>query len=124
MAEPSRPKQYFSAEKIYVAVGALKASGISVSLLDKTNQLVDVDVPTIQNMVGGGITVNTAVERSNTITFHGTQNLAVAAKVAQLKVDERGFWVSERLLTGNSLGIRETAPAKPDYLVGDELYLY
>jgi hypothetical protein len=110
------------AEKIYVVVGALKASGISVSLLDNSNQSVDVDIPTIQNLVGGSIKIDAASGRSNTITFHGTQSLTVAAKVAQLKVDERGFWVSERLVTGNATHI-QAVPAEPDYMAGPELYL-
>jgi hypothetical protein len=110
------------AEKIYVVVGALKASGISVSLLDNSSQSVDVDVPTIQNLVGGSIKIDTASGRSNTITFHGTQSLTVAAKVAQLKVDERGFWVSERLVRGNTTQI-QSVPGEPDYLAGPELYL-
>jgi hypothetical protein len=119
-----RVSEMLVAEKVYVVVGALKASGIAVSLLDNASQSVKVDIPTIQNMVGGGVTIDNAGGHSNKITFHGTQSLTVAAKVAQLKVDEQGFWVNERLLTGNPLQILEKSPSKPDYLDGDALYLH
>jgi hypothetical protein len=112
------------AEKIYVVVGALKASGIAVSLFDDTSQSVKADIPTIQNVVGGGISINKEEGHSNKVAFHGAQSLTVAAKVAQLKADERGFWVNERPLSGNSFQILEKSPAKPDYLHGDALYLY
>jgi uncharacterized protein Veg len=109
------------AEKIYVVLGALKASGITVSLLDNADHEVSVDVPTIQQLVGANVTVDAASGRSNTITFHGGQALTVAAKVAQLKVDERGFWVSEKPLSDGE--IRDLGADSPDYLGGDELYL-
>jgi len=121
---PARVSDLLVAEKVYVVVSALKASGMTVSLLDSANRSVDLDVPTIQNIVGGGITVDATSGRSNTVTFHGTQNLTVAVKAAQLKVDQRGFWVSERPVTGTPqvFGPPPTKP-KAAYLVGDELYL-
>jgi hypothetical protein len=117
------------AEKIFVVVGALKASGIVVSLLDSADQSVSVDVPTIQNIAGGGVTVEAASGRSNAVTFHGSQALTVAVKAAQLKVDERGFWVSERPVTGRGIEVRDadelrdTAVSGADYLAGEELHL-
>ena len=108
-------------EKILVVVGALKASGITVSLADNSGHSVNVDIPTVQNLVGGSITVDATAERSNTVTFHGSQSLTVAAKAAQLKVDERGFWVSEQPF--NTGEVRDLGGNRPDYLSGDELYL-
>ena len=54
------------------------------------------------------------------LTFRGSVPLTIAAKVAQLKVDERGFWVNEEPVSDGE--IRGLSPGV-QYLTGDEIRL-
>jgi hypothetical protein len=58
------------------------------------------------------------------MTFRGRTPLTVAAKAAQLKFDEHGFWVNERLATGPSVvEIRGLGAEPARYLDDPELVL-
>jgi hypothetical protein len=113
-----------AAEDVYVVVAALKARALSVTLLDDTKNGVSVDIPAIQAAVGAKVSVTADAQRSSKMTFRGQTALTVAAKAAQLKFDENGFWVSERPVTGAE--IREIPGLGGDsasYLDGPELSL-
>jgi hypothetical protein len=71
--------------------------------------------------VGAKVSVTADSERSSTLTFHGQTALTVAAKAAQLKFDEDGFWVNERLVTGGE--IRGLGAGSASYLDDPELVL-
>lgn len=109
------------AEMIYLAVGRLSASGIAVTLRDARDAAVALDVPTVQQLVGGKVSVSVSGERSAVLTFQGPTRLTIAAKVAQLKVDNRGFWIAEQPLSDGE--IRDLAGARPEYLKDAELRL-
>lgn len=110
-----------AAEEVYVVVATLKARALSVALLDSNQNGVDVDVPAIQGVVGAKVSVSADSERSSKLTFHGQTALTVAAKAAQLKFDEDGFWVNERLFTGGE--IRRLGASSVSYLDDPELVL-
>ena len=74
-----------------------KASGVAVGVMDKQGQAIALDVPAIQQVVGAKVEVDRSTESAHTLTFRGQTAVTVGAKVAQLKFDEDGFWVNERL---------------------------
>jgi hypothetical protein len=86
-----------AAEDVYVIVATLKARAVSVSLLDSRQNEVAVDVDAVQAAVGAKVSVAAGGQRGYRLTFRGTTALTVAAKAAQLKFDEDGFWVNQRL---------------------------
>ena len=106
------------AERLYVAVASLKATGVTSKMRDEKGMDLKVDVPTVQQLVGGGVTVGGSSARTNELTFHGSAPLVIGAKIAQLKVDERGFWVNERPVADGE--IRGLSPGA-EYLTGDEI---
>ena len=113
-----------AAEDVYVIVAALKARALSVTLLDNNKNGVDVNVPAIKAAIGAKVAVTADAQRSCALTFRGQRGLTVAAKAAQLKFDENGFWVNERVVTGAEIReIREIRETSASYLRCPELSL-
>lgn len=109
-----------AAEELYVVVGALRAGGLEVELLDENNAGVEVDVPALQAVLGATVTVSGGGTRSAKLVFTGPQALTVAAKAAQLRFDEHGIWVNERLRTdGEIRGFGD----QYTFLAGDRIHL-
>jgi hypothetical protein len=108
------------AERLYIAVASLKAAGVASKMRDEKGMDLKVDVPTVQQLVGGDVTVSGSSTRTNELTFHGSAPLAIGAKIGQLKVDERGFWVNEQPVSDGE--IRGLSPGL-EYLTGDEIRL-
>jgi len=108
------------AERLYLVVASLKAGGVTSTMRDERGMDLKVEVPTVQQLVGGGITVSGSSGRTSELTFHGSVPLTIAAKAAQLKLDERGFWVSEEPVSGGE--IRGVSSGE-QYLTGDEIRL-
>ncbi len=95
-----------AAEDVYVITATLKARSVSVTLNGDNSAGATVDVPAIQSVVGAKVSVSGSGQRSDRLTFTGQTALTVAAKAAQLKFDERGFWVNERpVVNGEIRGI-------------------
>lgn len=108
------------AERLYLVVATLKAAGVTSKMRDAKGIDLKLDVPTVQQLVGGGITVSGSSTQTNALTFRGSVPLTIAAKVAQLRVDERGFWVNEEPVSDGE--IRALSPGV-EYLTGDEIRL-
>ncbi len=108
------------AERLYTAVAALKAAGVTSKMRDEKGMDLKVGIPTVQELVGVDVTVSGSSTRTSELTFHGSAPLVIGAKIAQLKVDERGFWVNERPVPQGE--IRELSPGV-EYITGDEIRL-
>lgn len=108
------------AERLYLVVASLKAAGLTSKMRDEKGTDLKVDVPVVQQLVGGGVTVSGSSDRVSELTFRGSVPLTVAAKAAQLKVDDRGFWVNEEPVSGGE--IRAVSPGV-EYLTGEEIRL-
>jgi hypothetical protein len=108
------------AERLYLAVSSLKAAAVTSRFRDEKGMDLQVDVPAVQQLVGGSVTVSGSSVRTNVLTFRGSVPLTIAAKVAQLKADERGFWVNEEPVSAGEIrGVSSGA----EYLTGDEIRL-
>lgn len=107
------------AERLYTVVASLKAAGVTSKMKDEKGIDVKVDVPTVEQLVGGGVSVSGSSTQTSELTFRGSVPLVIAAKVARLKVDERGFWVDEEPVSkGEIRGLSSV-----EYLTGDEIRL-
>jgi hypothetical protein len=118
-ASTPRIAELLVAERLYVVLGALRAGGLAVSLRDEKGAELGVDLSSLQQAVGVNVALSGSGGRSSQVVFQGSSPLVVAAKVAQLKAEPEGFWVSERLITDGE--IRDIGEA--DYLDGDEIRL-
>lgn len=88
--------ELLAAEEMYVVVATLKASAVTVQLLDANQKSIELDVPAVQGLVGGQLTVSASTSRSSRLTFHGSTALVVAAKAVRIQLDERGFYLDRR----------------------------
>ncbi|BAL89236.1 hypothetical protein AMIS_40160 [Actinoplanes missouriensis 431] len=115
------------ADHVYVVVAVLKAKAVRMRLLDDRSYDVAVDVPAIQALLGASVTVESSRGSDTWLTISGSQSITVAAKAAQMHVDESGFWVSElprtsgeirsitgaQFLTGHELRVEPAWPVTP-----------
>jgi hypothetical protein len=90
-------------ENVYIVVATLKARALSVTFWNEGAAGFDVAVPDIHATVQGNVSVTAGGAGRSQLTFRGKTALTVAAKAAQLRVDENGFWVSERLAQGGEI---------------------
>jgi hypothetical protein len=96
--------ELITAEKLYVVTEVLRATGVAVSLVDSHGQAIRLDVPSIQQLVGGTVRVSASQAVSTAVVVAGTVPITVAAKAAQLKIDaERGFWVKQTPVRGREI---------------------
>lgn len=111
------------AEDVYVIVAVLKASSVQVRLLDGNDAGITVDVPAIEGIADAGLSVTAQHQGGTLLTFSGARPLTVAAKVARLRLDGQGFWVSERPVTTGEVRSFGSRPGGADYLGEPELAL-
>jgi hypothetical protein len=117
-----RSADLLAAEQLYLVVGTLKATGLTVTSKDEHGGALDLQVPTVQELVGGGLTVSTNAGRSSSLTFGGDRPLVIAVKAAQLQLDWRGFGLGAH--PAGAQGVRGgLAGGGARYLKADELYL-
>lgn len=107
-------------ERLHVVVGALMATGVDVAFTNSHGGDLSLDVPVVQQVVAGSLTVTASTGSTGHVTFTGTSPLCVAAKVARLKADENGFWVDERLVEDGEI---RGLGGDLEYLQADELSL-
>ncbi|HYJ84271.1 MAG TPA: hypothetical protein VEW26_15675 [Allosphingosinicella sp.] len=82
-------KQALEKDEVYVAVATLDARQISVQATDSSQVGVKVDVPVIQQIVGGKIAVSSGGAGSSKITYaSNTTPLSFGLKVVRLIVDK------------------------------------
>lgn len=91
------------AEDVYVITAALKAQALCVTFFDKKENEIAVDLPAIQAAVGANISVTGNAMVTSQVTFRSHTPLTVAAKAAQLKFSDDGFWVNERPTSGREI---------------------
>ncbi|GIE27620.1 hypothetical protein Ait01nite_006650 [Actinoplanes italicus] len=91
-----RVADLLAAQRLYVVVATLKARSLKVSFLDENSAAAEIDVAAVQDIAGGNITVSGDRKRTSELVFTGARPLTVAAKAAQLSIDDHGIWVNER----------------------------
>jgi hypothetical protein len=91
-----RAADLLTAQQLYVVVATLKAGSLEVEFLNEGSAGVEVEVAAVQDVIGGNVSVSSESKRSSRLLFAGPAPLTVAAKAAQLRIDDHGIWVNER----------------------------
>lgn len=113
-----------TAGQIFVVVGTLRARALEVEFTHDGTAGVDLDVPALQALIGGTVTVSADSSRSSRLTFTGSTTLTVAAKAARLNLAADRIWINERRhTTGEIRGGLAGDAAAYSFLAGDEIRL-
>jgi hypothetical protein len=109
-------------DEVYVVTSVLRTKKIIVNAQAEAGQSVAVDVPVIQQAVGGNLKVEKTGNVESRIQFEGTVPVAFGLQAVQLVFDDTGeFLTTEQLAAGEAAaraatgGTRE-APRGPVYL--------
>ena len=90
-------------DEVYVVTSVLKTKKIIVSAQGDSGAAVKVDVPVIQQIVGGNLAVDTAGARESRVAFEGAAPVAFAFQAVQLVFDDSGeFLTTQQLPAGDA----------------------
>ena len=102
-------------DEVYVVTSVLKTRKIIVSAQGENGAAVKVDVPVIQQAVGGNVKVDTAAALESRVAFEGAVPVAFAFQAVQLVFDDSGeFLTTQQLPAGDAAARGLTRDAGPD----------
>jgi len=81
-------KYLFGEGKLYVITEVAKSNEIGVTAFRSGNVAIRLDVPTVQAMVGGAVSVGIENESTSTLTFKGDKSLAFGFAAVELSAGE------------------------------------
>ena len=100
---PSGTLEKLLDDEVYVVTSVLKTRKIVVAAQGERGADVKVDVPIIQQAVGGSLKVDTAGARESSVAFEGAVPVAFAFQAVQLVFDDSGeFLTTEQLPAGEA----------------------
>jgi len=100
---PSGTLEKLLDDEVYVVTSVLKTRKIVVSAQGENGAAVKVDVPIIQQAVGGNLSVDTAGARESRVAFEGAAPVAFAFQAVQLVFDDSGeFLTTQQLPAGDA----------------------
>jgi len=82
-------KYLFGRGNLYVVTEVAKSDEIGVTAFRGLNASVSLDVPTIQQMVGGNVSVGVESQASHTLTYKGQKHLGFGFAAIELAAGER-----------------------------------
>jgi subtilisin family serine protease len=94
--------QMLDAGEVYVFTQVLRSNNLRVTTSSQTGGSVGVDVPTLQQIVGGSVNVKAAAGSSTTVSFTGQQRLAFAFQAVQLVFDDGQYRTLRELPPGDA----------------------
>ena len=98
-------------DEVYVITSVLKTNRILVNAQGYQGASVKVDVPVVQQAVGGNLTVGNAGTKESRVAFEGTAPVAFAFQAVQLVFDDSGeFLTTEQLPAGEAAARTMAAP--------------
>jgi hypothetical protein len=90
-------------DEVYVITSILKTNKIIVSAQAEAGTAVQLDVPVIQQAVGGSVKVASEGALTSSIAFEGAIPIPFAFQAVQLQFDESGeFLTTEQLIAGDA----------------------
>jgi hypothetical protein len=90
-------------DEIYVVTSVLKTNKIVVNAQGEGGQSAQVDVPVIQQVVGGNLKVDAQSSTDSKVTFEGAVPIAFGLQAVQIVFDDSGqFLTTEQLPAGNA----------------------
>lgn len=100
---PSGTLEKLLDDEVYVVTSVLKTKKIVVSAQGENGAGVKVDVPVIQQAIGGKVSVDTAAGIESKVGFEGTVPVAFAFQAVQLVFDDSGqFLTTQQLAAGEA----------------------
>ena len=100
--------QMLEADNVYVITSTLKARKLNVSAKDSSKSSLAVDVPVIQNAIGGNVKLTSGGQGSTVVTFEGLVPLVFGVQAVRL-IFENGKYRSMKLVDSGSVGVEATA---------------
>lgn len=116
-------KKLLDKDKVYVIVATIDARQISVKAKASSGTDLGLEVPVVQQLVGGKITIGAKAGSSSVLTYSSTElPLAVGAKVVRLAFDGLNYRTLDLVKPGDAtLGIEAGAASQaqqaPDELI-------
>src|SRR6185503_19751401 len=100
---PSGTLEKLLDDEVYVVTSVLKTKKIVVSAQGDSGAAVKVDLPSIQQAVGGNLKVETAGSQESRVAFEGAVPVAFAFQAGQLVFDDAGeFLTTQQLPAGDA----------------------
>jgi len=100
---PSGTLEKLLDDEVYVVTSVLKTKKIVVAAQGERGTEVKVDVPIIQQAVGGSLKVGVEGTRESNVSFEGTVPVAFAFQAVQLVFDDSGeFLTTQQLPAGDA----------------------
>jgi hypothetical protein len=93
--------QMLEADKVFVVTSTLKSATLTVGAKDSQNQSLGLDVPAIQNAVGGNLKVTSAASDNSVVTYQGSAPLVFGFQAVQLVFDN-GKYRTMKLIDAGS----------------------
>lgn len=100
-------------DEVYVITSVLKTKKIIVAAQGENGSTTKVDVPVIQQAVGGNVNVGTAGTTESNIAFEGAVPVAFAFQAVQLVFDDSGEFLTTQQLPAGDAAARNLAAARP-----------
>jgi hypothetical protein len=98
-------------DEVYVVTSVLKTKKIVVSAQGENGAAAKVDVPIIQQAVGGNLSVQTEGTQESRVAFEGTVPVAFAFQAVQLVFDDSGeFLTTQQLPAGDAAARTLSSP--------------
>ncbi len=115
-------------DKVYVVTSTLKANKISVSAKDSRKQSIGIDLPVIQNAIGGNVKVEARQAENSVVSFEGAIPLAFGFQAVQLIFDGGHYRTMKLVEAGKVVAeavklTAEAAQNAPLYLDVDALLM-
>lgn len=93
--------QMLEADRIFIVTSTLKSSALTVSAKDNQSHSMGLDVPVIQNAVGGNMKVTAATADGSVVTYQGAVPLVFGFQAVQL-IFEDGRYRTMKLVEAGS----------------------
>jgi hypothetical protein len=101
--------QLLEADELYATTATLKTNKLSVEAKDSSGGGLQVDVPVIQQVVGGNVKVSGDVQRTSKVTYEGSVPLVFGFQGVRLFY-ERGQYTRIKPMAPGA-GLKDLAPA-------------
>lgn len=101
--------EMLEADKVYVVTSTLKANTINVTAKDASKQSIGLDLPVIQNAIGGNLKVTGNAADDSVVSFQGAVPLVFGFQAVQLVFDH-GRYRTFKLVDAGKVTAEAVAP--------------
>lgn len=111
-------RDMLDADDVYVVTSVIKSKKIDVKAKSKDGTEFKVDVPTIENTIGGNVALTTAGDSSSVISYEGSLSLSFGFQALRLKFDGDTYETAKIVKAGDVIAESTSAP---DYLDTEQM---